>query len=87
MDLIDIGHAVRAWRTGLGLSQMQLAHLSDLSRQAPAAHLIRLLDEAPVPVVAVENAALRAHMCRHCRARIVVKLTKSLSEHSPSPRA
>jgi transcriptional regulator with XRE-family HTH domain len=33
MNLIDIGHAVRARRTKLGLSQTQLAHLSGLSRQ------------------------------------------------------
>ncbi|SFO82640.1 Helix-turn-helix [Variovorax sp. PDC80] len=33
MNLIDIGHAVRARRTELGLSQSQLAHLSGLSRQ------------------------------------------------------
>ncbi|QHI97518.1 helix-turn-helix domain-containing protein [Xylophilus rhododendri] len=31
--LIDIGQAVRARRTALGLSQSQLAHLSGLSRQ------------------------------------------------------
>lgn len=33
MNLIDIGHAVRARRAELGLSQAQLAHLSGLSRQ------------------------------------------------------
>lgn len=33
MNLIDIGHAVRARRAQLGLSQAQLAHLSGLSRQ------------------------------------------------------
>jgi transcriptional regulator with XRE-family HTH domain len=33
MILSDIGHAVRARRTELGLSQAQLAHLSGLSRQ------------------------------------------------------
>ena len=33
MNLSDIGHAVRDRRTELGLSQMQLAHLSGLSRQ------------------------------------------------------
>ena len=33
MNLIDIGQAVRARRTELGLSQAQLAHLSGLSRQ------------------------------------------------------
>ena len=33
MNLMDIGHAVRARRMELGLSQVQLAHLSGLSRQ------------------------------------------------------
>jgi len=33
MNLIDIGHIVRARRAELGLSQIQLAHLSGLSRQ------------------------------------------------------
>ncbi|HEL2978406.1 TPA: helix-turn-helix domain-containing protein [Stenotrophomonas maltophilia] len=33
MNLIDIGKAVRARREELGLSQVQLAHLSGLSRQ------------------------------------------------------
>lgn len=33
MNLIDIGRSVRARRTELGLSQVQLAHLSGLSRQ------------------------------------------------------
>jgi transcriptional regulator with XRE-family HTH domain len=33
VNLLDIGHAVRARRTELGLSQGQLAHLSGLSRQ------------------------------------------------------
>lgn len=33
MNLIDIGKAVRARREELGLSQLQLAHLSGLSRQ------------------------------------------------------
>ena len=33
MNLIDIGHTVRARRAELGLSQLQLAHLSGLSRQ------------------------------------------------------
>lgn len=33
MNLIDIGHAVRTRRVELGLSQLQLAHLSGLSRQ------------------------------------------------------
>jgi transcriptional regulator with XRE-family HTH domain len=33
MNLADIGHAVRARRMELGLSQSQLAHLSGLSRQ------------------------------------------------------
>jgi DNA-binding XRE family transcriptional regulator len=33
MNLIDVGRAVRARRTELGMSQSQLAHLSDLSRQ------------------------------------------------------
>lgn len=33
MNLIDIGNAVRTRRSELGLSQVQLAHLSGLSRQ------------------------------------------------------
>ncbi len=33
MNLIDIGHAIQIRRTELGLSQVQLAHLSGLSRQ------------------------------------------------------
>lgn len=157
MTLIDIGHAVRARRTELGLSQAQLAHLSGLSRQtlvglengtlndlginrvgqllgvlgldtpkpdtlarskkrglwmaaktasvsyapelAPdalqqalasgdvspsfAPHLAQLLDEAPVPIVvmAVEEAALRAHLPPRQVWRNVAKLAQSLSVH------
>jgi transcriptional regulator with XRE-family HTH domain len=157
MNLIDIGRAVRARRTKLGLSQVQLAHLSGLSRQtlvglengtlsdlgvnrvaqvlavlgldapepstrargkkrglwmaaktasvsyarelapetlgealasgavpAPfAAHLTHLLDEAPLPIVvmAVEEAASRAHMTPRRVWRNVAKLAKSLSVH------
>lgn len=157
MNLTDIGHAVRARRTELGLSQVQLAHLSGLSRQTlvglengtlsdlgvnrvaqvlavlgldapqlstqarrkkrglwmaaktasvsyahelapetlgqalasgavPApftAHLIHLLDEAPVPVVvmAVEEAAERAHVPPRRVWRNVAKLAGALAVH------
>ena len=43
VNLIDIGHAVRVRRTELGLSQVQLARLSGLSRQT---------------VIGLENGAL-----------------------------
>jgi len=157
MNLIDIGHAVRARRIELGLSQAQLAHLSGLSRQtlvglengtlgdlgvnrvgqvmavlgldspkpdtlarrkkrglwmaaktasvsyarelAPEAlqqalasgdvppswapHLTQLFDEAPVPIVvmAVEEAAARAHLAPRQVWRNVAKLAGSLSIH------
>lgn len=157
MNLVDIGHAVRARRAELGLSQAQLAHLSGLSRQtlvglengalndlgvnrvgqvlavlgldSPrpdtqarrqkrglwmaaktasvslareltpetleqalasgevpppfAPHLSHLLDEAPVPIVvmAVEEAASRAHLPARKIWRNVAKLAGSLSLH------
>lgn len=157
MNLNDIGHAVRVRRAELGMSQAQLAHLSDLSRQtlvglengtlsdlgvnrvgqlmavlgldspapdtqarskkrglwmaaktasvsytrelAPEAlekvlasgdvpppfapHLTYLLDETPVPVVvmAVEEAASRAHIPPRQVWRNVAKLAESLSVH------
>jgi len=155
--LFDIGRAVRARRTELGMSQSQLAHLSGLSRQtvvgleagslndlgvnrvaqvtsvlgleaarfsmqgrskkrglwmaaktasvsyahelAPETlgetlisgevpppfvpHLVHLLDEAPVPIVvmAVEEAAIHAHVPPKTVWRNVAKLAKSLSVH------
>lgn len=157
MNLIDIGHAVRARRSELGLSQAQLAHLSGLSRQTlvglengtlndlgikrvgqvmavlgldtpvpdtqarrkkrglwmaaktasvsyaqeinPAVleqvlasgdvspsfapHLAQLLDEAPVSIVvmAVEEAASRAHLPLRQVWRNVAKLAQSVSVH------
>ena len=48
-----------------------------------APHLIHLLDEAPVPVVvmAVEEAASRAHLPPRQVWRNVAKLAQSLSVH------
>ena len=157
MTLSDIGHAVRTRRTELGLSQVQLARLSGLSRQtrvglengtlndlginrvaqllavlgldAPplstqarrkkrglwmaaktasvsyadelspetlglalvsgavpppfVPHLSHLLDEAPIPVVvmAVEEAAERAHVPLRRVWRNVAKLAGELAVH------